>query len=247
MSEQLVILAGGKGKRMNTDLPKPLIQVAGKSIIERLLERMRPLFPRPVIVIGHKGEEIKKALGASYIYAEQKEQRGTADALLAAKEATTGAEIIVAMPGDHPLVSLETIVELLTLIKEKKTVITLATLKFPDFQNEGKVMERAGRIVRNADGSVNRIVEFKDASEEERKITEINPSYYCFDTKWLWENIEKIQPNNAAGEYYLTDLLGIATSQGHKVYSVEVKNAFEGMGVNTPEELAVVENYLKKS
>ena len=108
-------------------------------------------------------------------------------------------------------------------------------------------MARAGRIIRNADGSVNRIVEFKDASEEERKITEINPSYYCFDTKWLWENIGKVKPNNAAKEYYLTDLLGIATMQGHKVYSVEVKNPFEGMGVNTPEELAVVENYLKKA
>ncbi|TSC83303.1 MAG: UDP-N-acetylglucosamine pyrophosphorylase [Parcubacteria group bacterium Gr01-1014_19] len=247
MREQLVILAGGQGKRMNSDLPKPLIKIAGKTIIENLLERMRPLFPQPVIVIGYKGNLIKESLGSSYIYAEQKEQKGTSDALLAAKEALAGVETVAVMPGDHPLVSLETIRELLNLIREKKTVMTLATLKFQDFENEGKVMARAGRIIRNADGSVNRIVEFKDATEEERKITEINPSYYCFDTKWLWENIGKITPNNAAKEYYLTDLLGIATEQGHKVYSVEVKNPFEGMGVNTPEELAVVENYLKKS
>lgn len=245
--DQLVILAGGKGKRMNSELPKPLIKIAGKSIIERLLERMRPLFPRPVIVVGHKGQEIKNILGPSYIYAEQKEQRGTGDALLAAKNAAADADTIVAMPGDHPLVSLETIKELLAVMKEKKAVIASATVKFPDFNSEGKVMERAGRIVRNADGSVNRIVEFKDATDEERKITEINPSYYCFQAGWLWENIGKIGINNAAGEYYLTDLLGIATAQGHKVYSVEVKNPFEGMGVNTPEELAIVEKYIQKS
>lgn len=243
--DQLVILAGGKGKRMNSELPKPLIKIAGKSILERLLERMRPLFPRPVIVVGHKGQEIKDALGPSYIYAEQKEQRGTGDALLAAKDAAADANTIVTMPGDHPLVSLETIKELLALIKDKQAVMTLATVKFSDFNNEGKVMERAGRIVRNADGSVNRIVEFKDATNGERKITEINPGYYCFQAKWLWENIGKIGINNAAGEYYLTDLLGIATSQGHKVYSVEVKNPFEGMGVNTPEELAIVEKHIQ--
>ena len=247
MRDQLVILAGGQGKRMNSDLPKPLIKIAGKTIIESLLERMRPLLPKPVIIIGYKGELIKNTLGPSYIYAEQKEQKGTADALLASKDALDGVETVAVMHGDHPLVSLETIRELLGLIREKKTVMTLATLKFSDFEKEGKVMARAGRIIRNADGSVNRIVEFKDASEEERKITEINPSYYCFDTKWLWENIGKVKPNNAAKEYYLTDLLGIATMQGHKVYSVEVKNPFEGMGVNTPEELAVVENYLKKA
>ena len=247
MSNQLVILAGGKGKRMNSDLPKPLIKIAGKTIIESLLERMRPLFPKPVIVVGHRSEEVKKTLGPSYIYAEQKEQKGTADALLAAKEALASAETVAVMPGDHPLVSQETIRELLDLIQKKNTVMTLATLKFANFEKEGKVMKRAGKIIRNPDGSVNRIVEFKDATAEERKITEINPSYYCFNAKWLWENIGKIQPNNAAGEYYLTDLLGIATSQGHKVYSVEVKNPYEGMGVNTPEELAVVENYLKKS
>lgn len=242
---QLVILAGGQGKRMNSDLPKPLVKIDGKSIIERLLERMRPLFPKPVIVIGHRGQEIIGVLGPSYIYAEQKEQRGTGDALLAAKEALAGIDTIIVMPGDNPLVSLETIKELLAMMEEKEAVMTLATVKFSDFNNEGKGMERAGRIVRNADGSVNRIVEFKDATDKERGITEINPSYYCFQTKWLWENIGKIQPNNAAGEYYLTDLLGIATSQGHKVYSVEVKNPFEGMGVNTPEELAIVEKYIK--
>ncbi len=244
---QLVILAGGRGKRMNSELPKPLIKIAGKSIIERLLERMSPLFPTPVIVIGHKGQDIKQVLGPSYVYAEQREQRGTGDALLAAKDALAGADTIVAMPGDHPLVSLETIKELLAVMKEKKTVMTLATVKFPDFNNEGKVMERAGRIIRNADGSVSRIVEFKDATSKEKEVTEINSGYYCFQARWLWENIGKIGINNAAGEYYLTDLLGIATSQGHKIYSVEVKNPFEGMGVNTPEELAIVEKYIQKS
>lgn len=245
MHQQLVILAGGQGKRMGSELPKPLIPIAGKSIIETLLERMHSIFPKPVIVVGHKGQEIVDAVGDRCVFAWQKEQRGTGDALLAAKEAVGDAETIVVMPGDHALVSPETIKELLDLHTKNNSVMTLATVKFPNFENDFKVMERAGRIIRKADGSIERIAEYKDSSEEEKKITEINPSYYCFDGKWLWGNISKIQTNNAAKEYYLTDLLGIATSQGYKVYSVEVKNPFEGMGVNTPEELAIVEKYIK--
>lgn len=246
MKDQLVIMAGGQGKRMNSDMPKPLIPIAGQSIIKRLLERMSPLFPVPVIVVGHKKEMIIEALGDSYSYAEQKEQLGTGDALLAAKPKLEGVETIVVMPGDHPLVSLETIRDLIDIHKKNNDVISLATVKLPDFSGDFKVCERGGRIIRNADGSISRIIEYKDASEAERNITEVNPSYYCFNANWLWENIGKIQPNNTAKEYYLTDLLGIATSQGHKVHSIEVKNPFEGMGVNNPEELSIVEKYIQK-
>lgn len=242
---QLVILAGGQGKRMGSETPKPLIKIAGESIILRLLERMSPLFPKPVIIIGHKGQEIKSALGPSYIYAEQVNQLGTGDALLAAKDAAAGAETIVAMPGDHPLVSEHTIKDLLDVREKTKCVMALATLRLPDFSGDFKVCERAGRIIRAADGSVQKIVEYKDATDAERAITEVNPSYYAFDGSWLWSNISKIQPNNAAKEYYLTDLLGIATSQGYKVPAVEIQNPFEGIGVNNPEELAIVEKYIK--
>ncbi|MDO8466850.1 MAG: NTP transferase domain-containing protein [bacterium] len=245
MSSQLVILAGGQGKRMNHHLPKPLVPIAGKSIIERLLERMRDLFPKPVIVIGHKSQEIRNALGSSYTYAEQKEQRGTGDALLSAKEALSDFETIVVIPGDNPLVSRETIEAMLADQEGNNSVMAMATIKVPNFENEFKVCERYGRVIRSSDGSANRIVEFKDATDEEKKITEVNPSYYVFDTNWLWENIGKIKPNNAAGEYYLTDLLNIATEQGHKVPAVKVKNPIEGMGVNNPEELAIVEKYIQ--
>ena len=243
--DQLVILAGGQGKRMNSDLPKPLVKIAGKSIIERLLERVHPLFPKPVIIIGHKGQVIREALGPSYIYAEQKEQRGTGDALLAAKDALAGVPVVTVIPGDNPLVSRETLEAMLVARERQKSVVAMATIKVPNFENEFKVCERYGRVIRDQDGSVNRIVEFKDATEEERRITEVNPGYYVFETGWLWENIGKIQPNNSAGEYYLTDLLSIATGQGHKVPAIPVKDPMEGVGVNTPEELAVVEKYIK--
>ncbi len=230
---------------MNSESPKPLIKIAGKSIIERLLERMRPIFPEPVIVVGHKSREITETLGSAYTYPEQKEQLGTGDALMAAKDTLAGIETVVVMPGDHPLVSEQTIRDLLEIREKTKCVMALATVKLPSFEGDFKVCERAGRIIRNTDGTVKKIVEFKDASEGDKKITEVNPSYYAFDAAWLWSNIGKIQPNNAAKEYYLTDLLGIATGQGYKVQSVEVQNPYEGMGVNNPEELAIVERYIK--
>jgi bifunctional UDP-N-acetylglucosamine pyrophosphorylase/glucosamine-1-phosphate N-acetyltransferase len=164
---------------------------------------------------------------------------------MAAKEAINGAATIVVMPGDHPLVSEQTIKDLLAVQAKTSCVMALATLRLPNFSGDFKVCERAGRIIRSADGSVQKIVEYKDASEEEKKITEVNPSYYAFDGAWLWSNISKIQPNNAAKEYYLTDLLGIATSQGYKVQAVEIQDPFEGIGVNNPEELAIVERYIK--
>lgn len=243
---QLVILAGGQGKRMNSELPKPLVPIAGVSIIERLLERMRPLFPRPVIVVGHKGQKIKDVLGPSYIYAEQKEQRGTGDALMSAKGALAGVSNIAVIAGDNPLVSLETIKTMLAAQTKNNAVMAMATIKVPNFENEFKVCERYGRVIRDTDGAVNRIIEFKDATDQEKQILEVNPSYYIFNSAWLWKNISTIKPNNAAGEYYLTDLLNIATEQGHKVPVVEIKNPIEGVGVNTPEELQIVEKYIRK-
>jgi bifunctional UDP-N-acetylglucosamine pyrophosphorylase/glucosamine-1-phosphate N-acetyltransferase len=114
----------------------------------------------------------------------------------------------------------------------------------PDFEGWHQAFENFGRILRNDRGEVLRIVEKKDATEEELKIKEVNPGYYCFRVDWLKENIEKLENKNAQGEFYLTDLIGLAMSQGLSIKAIKIKNPFEGIGVNSPEQLKLAEGAL---
>ena len=112
----------------------------------------------------------------------------------------------------------------------------MMTLRVPDFGGVHAAFYGFGRVVRGADGRVARIVELKDATEEEKGITDLNPSLFCFDANWLWDNLPKVSNNNAQGEYYLTDMVGMAIEQGRKIASLEI-DCKECIGVNTPEEL----------
>lgn len=242
---QIVILAGGKGTRMQSDLPKTLHLVKGIPIIKRLLGSAENLFKHPVIVVGYKANDVISALGEKYTYIRQPEQLGTGHALSCAKEVLEkdGYENIVVVPGDHPLISAKTLEELLRLHKKEQAKVSLAIVSIPNFSGDFSSFYNCGRIVRNDAGHVMDIVELKDASDEEKKIGEVNTSYYCFDAAWLWENIEKLKSANAAKEYYLTDMVKIAHKQGDKVASFVIENPFEGLGVNDQEQLERVEAY----
>ncbi len=112
----------------------------------------------------------------------------------------------------------------------------MATVTVPDFLSWRAVFYHWGRIIRNGNNEIDRIVEFKDATDKEKEIKEVNPSFFCFKSTWLWKNIDKIDNNNAAGEYYLTDFAHLAKQQHHKIATVPI-NPEEACGVNTPEEL----------
>ncbi|MES2437027.1 MAG: NTP transferase domain-containing protein [Patescibacteria group bacterium] len=239
----VIILAGGKGTRMKSDLPKVLHPINGIPIIHHLLENIESFCARPTIVVGYGAEHVKAATENKYDYALQAEQLGTGHAIMCAKPnlVNAGHTEIVVLPGDHPLVTATTLNALLELHKKTGATVSLATAIAPSFEGEHALFLNYGRVIRDVDGTVDRIVEYKDASEEERACAEVNLSYYCFDAKWLWENIETLANANAAKEYYLTDMIKLAKNQGKIVSAYAIPTFEESLGINTPEQLKNVE------
>ncbi|MDP3244483.1 MAG: NTP transferase domain-containing protein [bacterium] len=244
----IIILAAGKGKRMYSELPKVLLPLADKPMISYIVKAIKGsmIKTRPVIVVGKdNGEEIKKALNG-YEYALQDKQLGTGHAVICARPAVYGKfDTIMVLYGDHPLVSSEMIDKIVRTHFESGKVLTMATVKVTDFQDWQQAFYDYGRIVRDSQGKVQKIVETRDASEEEKNILEVNPSYFCFQTDWLWNNLAKLGNNNAQGEYYLTDLVGIAQADGLDIATVEI-NPKEALGANTADQLAVLQNIIEK-
>lgn len=247
MQNKIVILAGGKGTRMNCEIPKVLTKIHGQTIIGRQLANLSGICADPLIIIGYKGEEIIKATENKYQYIWQKEQLGTGHALMCAQAAIKKANIrnIVVIPGDHPLVSHKTIEELIKIHKQNKSKISMATMRVSHFDGDNSGFYSYGRVIRNKKGEVCRIVEKKDADDSQKEIKELNLSYYCFDTEWLFKNISAVQNNNNAQEYYLTDMVKIAAAQNLQISTVVILDILEGMGVNTPEQLRLLERNIQ--
>jgi len=243
---QVVILAAGKGKRMGGGLPKVLKELDGKTMLERLVDAVMEsgITNKPVIVIGYGTEIIKKYLGTRCNYVLQTEQLGTAHAVSCAKDYLPGVDDILVLYGDHPLLTPKTISELATEHKQGGATLSMMTVQLPSFDGWHKAFEDWGRIVRDENGKIKEIVEKKDATNEQLKITEVNPSFFCFKTDWLWKNLKSIDCNNAQGEYYLTDLVQLAISQNEEVKTLVIRDPKEAVGVNTEEQLRLAEGLL---
>lgn len=244
---QIIILAAGKSKRMESDDPKALAMLRGKHFLAHILDTVSSLNLKikPIIVVGHKKERIFEVFGNDYNYVHQKEQLGTGHAVLSAKEnLNRNHSIIVVISTDQPMISKQTIENLIEVHQNKKSVATIATVVLPDFENWHRGLLHFGRIVRDENNEILKIVEYKDATEKEKEILEVNPAIYAFDSVWLWENIEKIKNENTQKEYYLTDLLHLAHEQKRKIETVPVASVLEGLQPNTPEELAILEKII---
>lgn len=244
---QIIILAAGKSRRMRSDEPKALAMLKKKPFLQHILDTIAKLNLKikPIIVVGHKKERIFEVIGNDQKYAHQEEQLGTGHAVQSARHiADKEHEIVVVLSTDQPLISTETIERIIATQKNKKPTMTIGTVILPDFDDWRAGLMHFGRILRDENGQVLMNVEFRDATDEEKKITEVNPALYAFDAPWLWENLKELKNNNSQNEYYLTDLVKIARKQGRKIETVPVVNLIEGLQPNTREELEALENFM---
>ena len=243
---KIIILAAGKGVRMGGDLPKVLAQVRGKSMIRRLLESVKEsgIDEKPIIVGGYKKELVISELGEGHEYINQENQLGTGHAVNLAKDYLKNkAENIMVLYGDHPFVGAETIKKINEKHLGSGGKITLATVKLSDFRDWRINFVNFSRIIRNGNEKIIKDIQFKDANDEERKVTEVNPCYFCFQATWLWNKLETLKNENVQKEYYLTDLIKIATAEGTEIESMAIE-PYEALGANTKAELGVLEKFV---
>jgi len=243
MRNQIVILAAGKGTRMgNANVPKVLVMLKNKPLILHLLDEVEKVnqLVKPVIVVGYMYNKVKDVLGSDYLYAIQDKQLGTAHALLSAKHRITGKNILV-LYGDHPLIKAKSLKALMALHHKKNSNISMFTTAVPNFSGSNKSFENFGRIVRDNQKRITKIVENKDASAGQKKIKELNSGIYMFNTAWLWEHAKKIKNQNAQAEYYLTDIVEVAIAHGEQIQSLPIDSK-EVIGINSPQDLKLAEN-----
>ncbi|MFA5158687.1 MAG: NTP transferase domain-containing protein [Patescibacteria group bacterium] len=240
-----IVLAAGQGKRMGSEkakLPKVMFELAGKPMIRYHIDNLKNAsVDEIVLVVGFMQEQVRDYFKDQVQYVEQFEQKGTGHAVMMAKDLLRGkSQAVIVSYGDMPLYKTETIKKLIEKFNTEKPTIAMVTVDLadPDFW-------AYSRVLRDGSGEIVATVEQKDATEEQRKIKECNPSFYMFDADWLWGNLGRIGTNNVQKEYYLPDLISIATKQGKKISSIKTDTEDEVLGVNTPEQLEKVEKILE--
>lgn len=236
-----VILAAGMGTRMKSKMPKVLHKVCGKPLSKWVIDASKAAGADKVCaVVGHKAETVKEVLGDVCEFALQAEQKGTGHAVMQAIDVIKNSKgEVVILNGDTPLITAETINKAIEYHKNNGNQATVITAILDDATGYG-------RIVRDNDGSVLKIVEQKDASKEEKKINEVNSGMYVFDAQSLVYALDKITPNNAQGEYYLTDTLEILLSAGKKIGGYAISDNDEIRGINDRVQLNEAEKIMQK-
>ena len=240
MGLAVIILAAGEGTRMKSSHPKVLHELFGQPLINYAIVEAKKLKPEKVIiVVGHQAEKITPLLDGDVEWVIQSEQLGTAHAVKMAESKLIDFDgTIMVTCADTPLIRHETLGKLLRLHKEEKASGTLLSADFSDSTGYG-------RVIRGADGMVKSIIEEKDATDDERKISEINSGFYCFEKQELFEAIEKIDCRNAQREFYLTDVVEILNNSGKRIAVHTVEDSSEVLGINSRRELAEAQKIMQ--
>jgi bifunctional UDP-N-acetylglucosamine pyrophosphorylase/glucosamine-1-phosphate N-acetyltransferase len=213
--------------------PKAAVRVGGRPMAARVVDALRGAgASRIIAVVGHRGDDVRTAIGDGVEYAIQGEQRGTGHATRCAEAALGGYKgpVVVAY-ADIPLLGIQDVANLVECHVRTSAAATVLTAVFED---PGTL----GRIVRRQDGRVTGIVEARDATEEQLRIKEINVGVYCFRAPLIFEVLRELRSDNAQHQYYLTDAIGILVGRGERVEGVALRSSQNGMGVDTPEDLA---------
>lgn len=243
-----VVLAAGQGSRMRSERPKPLHRLCGRPMLTYVLDALGDLeVARAVIVVGHKGEWVTKKMQEQLHrprleFVEQRVQRGTGDATmvgLVGLDDVVDDDDVLVLPGDTPLLRRDTMASLVEHHRGSGAAATLLTAVVDDPTGYG-------RVLRADDGSVSRVVEHRDATEDERGVDEVNTSIYCFRRSLLSPALRRIEPDNSQGEYYLTDVVSVLVGAGHRVEALVARDAAETQGVNDRLQLAQAEGELRR-
>ncbi|HEY2381471.1 MAG TPA: NTP transferase domain-containing protein, partial [Terriglobia bacterium] len=236
---RVLILAAGKSTRMKSKYAKVLHRAGGRALIEHVVAGARAVSQDIFVVVGHSAEQVKAAV-AGVTFVEQKEQLGTGHAVLAARESFSGyAGDVLVMPGDVPLITPRSLEEFIRFHRDGGYQASVLTA---DIENPAGY----GRIVRRDNRDLDSIVEHRDASAEVLRISEINSGIYVFKAPALFESLARLRNDNAQKEYYLTDVIQILARQKQRVGAFETKSAEEILGINTRQELAGVDQIIRR-
>lgn len=245
MGERIgLVMAAGKGTRMKSDLPKVLFPVCGRPMIEYVLDALKEAgIDRIVVIVGYRAELVREALqnrqGIEFV--EQTEQLGTGHAVMVCRdllENHKGPVFVIA--GDSPMIQTDTVRTLLDDFDREPAACILGTAH----KDEPLGL---GRIVRDRSGKFAGIVEERDATEQQKLITEVNMSYYVFRCPDLLTALDEIRPDNSQGEYYITDVPGVLLSQNKPVRALQALKPCEVLSINTIEELQIVESAMQEA
>lgn len=236
----IVILAAGQGTRMRSKLPKVLHPIAGRPMVLFALDAVCGMTETvPVLVVGHGADQVRTLLGDRVVYAVQQPQLGTGHAVLQARQALEGrCDSVLVLYADMPLLRAETLHSLVAAHAEQHDPVTMLTCVRDDSMG-------FGRVLRDSSGLVTAIVEEAHATSEQLAVKELNPGVYCFNAAWLWDHLPRLTVS-PKGEYYLTDLVTFAVSEGHHVCGIRMADPVEAYGINTRVHLSYAESVARQ-
>lgn len=240
MEIKALILAAGQGTRMRSTLPKVLHPLLGRPMLQYVLDSARQVTgSQPVVVIGHGAQAIQQAFEGQAYFVLQEPQRGTGHAVQQAEPLLRGqSDLLLVTYGDMPLLTAYTLEHIVQAQQAHDGPLTMLTLIADDPRG-------FGRVVRDEQGNVQAIVEEAHATPDQRNIRELNASVYCFKAEWLWQALQRV-PLSPKGEYYLTDVIGIAVADGLSVQAFVLDDPQEGIGINTRAHLAEAEAIMRR-